>query len=83
MGILTEIIKKEVEYEKEVGMKCDACRDTYMLDNDPMATQEFLHHEDVGGFGSIIGDGTHWSITLCSPCIASILGKYIVIHPDD
>lgn len=44
---------------------------------DPLEAQEMLHKHDVGGFGSVIGDGQEWSVTLCQDCVHELLKPYI------
>ena len=57
--------------------KCDRC--SRILGKDaPMDTQEVLHHEATGGYGSIFGDGVKWSITLCQICVKDVLGEWVV-----
>jgi len=59
--------------------KCGCCEKLIDTD-DVLETQECLYKRDIGGYASVMGDGTEWSITLCQQCAKTILGKYMVIH---
>lgn len=57
-------------------VKCDRCGLEAEYD-DGIEAQEFLSFRDTGGYGSVIGDGTTWSIDLCQHCVKAVLGEWI------
>lgn len=57
------------------GFVCDKCGDDYD-DDDFIQEQEGLFKTDIGGYGSVWGDGTCWSISLCQDCAHEILSPY-------
>lgn len=63
------------------GFVCDRCGKDVDAD-DFVEQQEGLLISDVGGWGSVWGDGTEWSISLCQECAYSLLSKYAVIKGD-
>lgn len=70
----------KVEQEKLVEFKCDVCgRDL----NNIIEGQEAFCLENVGGFGSIFGDGTIISLDICQHCFKERLGQYIQLGPQE
>jgi hypothetical protein len=55
---------------------CDRCEAVITKDC-PLEWQEVMSYNDVGGFGSVFGDGVEWSIDLCQHCTMFLLGPYI------
>ena len=74
MPLITE--KHEVEREFTVGFVCDKCGGLHE-DGDLVEMQEMLYKHDVGGYGSLFGDGVGWSITLCQKCWHGMIREYI------
>ena len=68
--------KHTVEREFCAGFVCDKCGAEYSQD-DTVEMQEKLYKHDVGGYGSLFGDGDGWSVTLCQKCWHGMIGKYI------
>lgn len=58
-------------------VSCGKCGKTW-CDEDFIENQECLHKHDVGGYGSVFGDGNEWSVTLCQNCAYELLLPYIV-----
>ena len=65
---------QEVKKEIVVGIKCDVCKKEY---TDPMELQEFISLQDVGGYGSVIGDGTAYEVDICQYCFIEKLGQFL------
>ena len=66
------------------SITCSRCKTTFDFqdpDND-FETQEFLSYDDIAGFGSILGDGTHFRIDLCQHCFVELCGDFIE-YPED
>jgi hypothetical protein len=63
-----------------IGFICNKCNKEIFEDSDPIEFQEFLHWEMVGGYGSIFGDGSSISLTLCQQCVKDTLGNFIKIN---
>lgn len=76
--------KYTVSMEPVECLQCNNCR--LRLEPDTPDTPEFhdaLHWEDTGGYGSIFGDGTKVSLTLCGPCLDKIAGHLMIKEYDD
>jgi hypothetical protein len=56
--------------------KCDKCTKTVDPD-DFVEWQEFMHWKNVGGYGSVFGDGVEVGVDLCQHCAKEVLGPYI------
>ncbi len=77
---MTLIIKKvKVEREEVIGIKCNNCKVVFSYEDDIIEAQEVIHIERTGGYGSIIGDGAEYSLTLCQSCFVNILDDCIII----
>ena len=65
-----ETLKQEV-----AKVTCDRCgRDCL---SDVSEAQECWHIDDVGGYGSVFGDGTRFQLDLCQHCLDEVLGEFI------
>ena len=62
--------KKEVP--SIVGVKCDACKKEYHID-DVFEIQEFFHIRNHCGYGSIFDDGATVEVDICQHCMRSII----------
>lgn len=60
-------------------MICSKCGKDSSSDETGLDTQEWLYYNDVGGYGSKIGDGSAWELVLCQECTQDIVGDYISI----
>ena len=57
-------------------VSCGKCEKSW--DNDDfIEMQECLHKRDIGGYGSVFGDGQEWEIILCQKCARELLEPYI------
>lgn len=65
---------KTEEHQCIIALTCDVCSVTY--DNE-LDLQEFLCLDEVGGYNSAIGDGTHFTCDICSQCMKKLLGQYM------
>lgn len=68
--VFNERMVKEIEY----GYTCDDCQ------KEIADTQESLHWQMCGGYGSVFGDGTEMTLDLCQDCVKARLGDVIQFH---
>ena len=73
--------KYNVFMEPVECLQCNNCR--LRLEPDTPEFHDALHWEDTGGYGSIFGDGTKVSLTLCGPCLDKIAGHLMIKEYDD
>jgi hypothetical protein len=78
--ILTEEV--DVRTHTVVGFQCDKCKREFRQDNQDhwIEMQEYIYIDGHGGFGSVWGDGSMWSVTLCQDCAHAMFKDIIVIH---
>ncbi len=70
-----KITKTEtVEQTTTVAIQCDICKKQY---TDTIDLQEFILIEGVGGYGSVIGDGTAYEVDICQHCFKEKLGQFL------
>jgi len=56
---------------------CDRCKVEVSVDDEELQAQEFLHIEEVYGYGSrYFGDMTEMKIDLCEKCTFELVGKF-------
>ena len=74
----------EEKYVQKVidKIKCDCCGKEFNVKRteDDMEIQEMLIIDEVGGYGSIFGDGTRILCDICQECMKKLLGKYIRVE---
>ena len=75
--INTKIVMAEQEVVESVT--CDVCLRKFSYDDDLLELQEMQHISDVGGYGSVFGDGEYYSIDICQHCLKEKLGQWITI----
>lgn len=67
--------------KQHVATICDRCnkRAEPWTESDEWGPEhdDFLSYSDTGGYDSVHGDGTSWSIDLCGPCTLEVLGPWI------
>ena len=71
--IKTEQVRQRVT--RTISIVCDRCGREDEAGG-PEA-QEYLVHSDVGGWGSVFGDGTKVDLDLCQHCTKELLGQWI------
>lgn len=81
MPIVEKEVKVTVTEPEYVGFQCDSCGDVHHKDNH-VETQEAFHYRSTSGYGSLIGDGTYWTVSLCQKCFLARLGDCIVIEKE-
>jgi antitoxin CcdA len=76
--------KVQEEKERVRFKECDKCHKKFDDKNldEIYEIQEFLHIRNVGGYGSVFGDGAEIELDLCQHCVKEVLGKYLRIGPD-
>ena len=67
--------------EELISKECDKCHKIF-YPYDIFEIGEFLHFRNVGGYGSVFGDGTKIELDLCQHCVKEILGLYLRVGPD-
>ena len=72
-GEMRITVKKSVESDELIAMTCDVCHKTYTT---LFEMQEFECIDRIGGYGSVIGDGTKVEIDICEPCFKKMFEKY-------
>lgn len=72
-------VKKGRPFKAYDGFICDKCGKDVDAD-DFVEEQEALFITDTGGYGSVWGDGTRWSISLCQDCWHRIISPFVKIH---
>lgn len=58
-----------------VGFTCDRC-ERHFDDSDFVAMNELLEWTNIGGYGSIWGDGTRVEVTLCQDCTHTLFAPF-------
>lgn len=67
------------------GYKCDCCGRVDTKDDNVLEVQEYLHYEDVCGYGAVysedipFADGDKISLSLCQYCKIKLLGAFIKV----
>lgn len=68
------------------SVTCDVCGKTYVWNwrdsDDVFETQEFLHINLKGGYGSVFGDGSTIKCDICQHCLKKLLGKYLRVDEE-
>jgi len=58
-------------------LNCDICGMDII--NTPLEEQESISISDVGGYGSVWGDGYEYQLDMCQHCFKEKLGQYVRI----
>ena len=66
-------------FESDQIFTCGKCKKNWD-EEDFVEQQECLYKRDVGGYGSVFGDGQEWSIRLCQNCAMDLLKQYIIFE---
>ncbi|MRR54265.1 MAG: hypothetical protein EG822_07110 [Deltaproteobacteria bacterium] len=45
--------------------------------------EEFIQIRHRGGYASVIGDGTNWSLDVCQHCFVKVFEKYILRYDEE
>jgi len=77
MPKITKDVKRTVS--QLIGYECSRCGKQYGLE-DPLETQEFLHWNTVGGYGSVWGDGNVVEVDLCQSCTYDLFDGIATIY---
>jgi hypothetical protein len=56
---------------------CDVCGKEFNFEDDIFETQEMVHINFTGGYGSIFGDGDTMRLDICQHCLKEKLGNYL------
>jgi hypothetical protein len=67
------IVFKEITAQEPASIICDRCNRHAESDSDHFEFQEFLSIDNIGGYGSAIGDGTRFQLDLCQYCVKELL----------
>jgi antitoxin CcdA len=61
------------------GLRCDRCGSEARPDE--AAFKEFVSIDQVGGYGSVFGDGNRVRLDLCPVCLQALAGEWIRATP--
>jgi hypothetical protein len=67
------IVCREITVQEPASIICDRCGRRAESDSDHFEYQEFLTIDNIGGYGSVIGDGTRLQLDLCQHCVKELL----------
>lgn len=70
------ILFREISAQEPVAIICDKCGRRAESDLDHFEVQEYLSIDNIGGYGSVIGDGTRLQLDLCQHCVKELLLPY-------
>lgn len=75
---------KTVTEEREIPVTfiCDRCKREFDREKDWEEIGEVVRLCDIGGYNSIIGDGTKWKVDLCQYCLYDLCGQYMEIESE-
>jgi len=62
------------------SITCDVCKKEYDAQKDIDEIEEIIVINEVGGYGSVFGDGTSIKLDICQHCLKSILGKFLKLN---
>lgn len=63
-----------------LGFECSRCKNKYYDDIHPFEMQEMLHWRNIGGFGSVWGDGNQVEVDLCQRCTLELFEPFATIN---
>ena len=59
-----------------ISIECDRCKKIVEAE-DCLSFQETLSLSLVGGFASVLGDGSHYELDFCQTCVKEVLGPFM------
>lgn len=76
--------KTTIEQKSVASITCDVCKVVHSIKVDGFAfeTQEFLHINLRGGYGSVFGDESTIKCDICQHCLKRLLGEYIRVDEE-
>jgi hypothetical protein len=70
-----------IKYETElvetlipIKVICDACKKEFDVKDEVFEVQEFVHIREIGGYGSVFGDGESIEYDICQRCLKKLVG---------
>lgn len=70
------ILFREIKIQEPAAIICDRCGRRAENESDSFEFEEFLSVNYLGGYGSIIGDGTRLQLDLCPHCVKELLSPF-------
>jgi len=72
---------KDVQVTEQhcTGFECSRCKARYKAE-DIVEMLEMMYWRNIGGYGSVWGDGTTVVVTLCQKCTLEMFGDFATIH---
>lgn len=67
------IILREMTIQEPASIICDRCGRRAENESDSFEFGEYLSLDHIGGYGSIVGDGTRLQLDLCQHCVRELL----------
>jgi hypothetical protein len=67
------IFLRERTIQEPASIICDRCGRRAEVESEDFEFAEYLSLDRIGGYGSIIGDGTRLQLDLCEYCIKELL----------
>ncbi len=74
------ILLRERTIQEPASIICDRCGRRSDIESDDVEFDEYLSLNRIGGYGSIIGDGTRLQLDLCEYCIKELLYPFARIN---
>ena len=77
-----KLVPKQIQEKQFDKYICDKCKVDFNHDHvDFIDLQEFHSFGGTGGYGSLFGDMSRWSIDLCDKCCYGLFKDYIQYDP--
>ena len=70
------ILLREMSIQEPASIICDRCGRRAENESNSFEFGEYLSLDRIGGYGSIIGDGTRLQLDLCQYCIKELLSPF-------
>jgi len=67
------ILLREITTQEPASIICDRCGRRTENGSDSFEFGEYLSMDYIGGYGSILGDGTRLQLDLCQYCVKELL----------
>lgn len=79
---MREVAEKIERHRSFVAFTCDRCQ-KHVTEDDMVEWQEFEAITKTGGYGALIGDGSHVQVDFCQACFIEVLRPWLRWVDDD